>query len=113
MTIGAVCRYCGCTNDLPCPISIEYLPLEERQIFPSAYFACHWVTVDVCSAPACVEKLYRHLVRTTVDVCSAPACVEKLYRHLVRTAEPIILAAMGYEFEELLLESDSHPGRAA
>jgi len=49
----------------------------------------------------------------TVDVCSAPACVEKLYRHLVRTAEPIILAAMGYEFEELLLESDSHPGRAA
>lgn len=92
MTIGAVCRYCGCTNDLPCPISIEYLPLEERQIFPSAYFACHWVTVDVCSAPQCVEKLYKHLVRT---------------------AEPIILDAMGYEAEELLLESGSLPGRAA
>jgi hypothetical protein len=61
--MNGVCKFCGCTEDKPCAISVEL----DGQLAIGAgglhnarlnYVGCAWLTEGVCSAPACVEKAY-------------------------------------------------------
>ena len=56
------CRFCGCTEDTPCRISVVEdddgkVRLARNPEEASEDFPCSWYVRGVCNAPSCLEKL--------------------------------------------------------
>ena len=56
------CKFCGCTDEKACAIPIVFAKAGPRLALDAelAEFVlpCDWLTENVCSAPACVDKAY-------------------------------------------------------
>jgi hypothetical protein len=46
------CKFCGCSDDKPCFIPKEFIDGAVAAV------PCAWLTLNCCSAPACVDKAY-------------------------------------------------------
>lgn len=57
------CKFCGCSDKRPCAIAMRILGDQEMIALAGQLStftaACGWIgDMNVCSAPACVEKAY-------------------------------------------------------
>lgn len=57
-----VCRFCGCTEDAPCPILITWddagvTRLARNEAESNDVIFCAWYIHGVCNSPVCIEKL--------------------------------------------------------
>ncbi len=55
---GPRCRHCGCTEQTPCTIYTVTVRFDGQARMTERM--CAWYKANVCSAPPCVEKGYRH-----------------------------------------------------
>jgi hypothetical protein len=56
------CRFCGCTEDAPCPILISWdasgvARLACNEAESNDVIFCAWYIHGVCNSPLCIEKL--------------------------------------------------------
>jgi hypothetical protein len=56
------CRFCGCTEDDPCPILIAWddsgvARLARNESESNDVIFCAWYIHGVCNSPLCIEKL--------------------------------------------------------
>jgi hypothetical protein len=67
--VSGVCRFCGCTEEMPCLLGMMKGPAGVEPIY------CVWLDDDeeVCTNPACVEKAYRKAVAEVAQGRAWPA----------------------------------------